>query len=142
MKQYEIKPYSEISEESVRHGYGLVHPTTKTIVILTSLQKDGDLYLENILKKLNKRNIECIFDERYNVLHTKPICILAKTIYDGCRLTGYGDVLFFVDKVNYYRGVDTKEKVDEIKSRFKQYTKEIAFKDIAKIVKVADMLCK
>lgn len=135
MKQYEMKPYSEITEESHRFCHN-----TKTIVIITSSNGKARSLMRYLYDIFFLQCIECYAILRDMALHTNGISIVFKATTD-CNCLNYGNVLWYVDKANYTKRYE-KEKVDEIKSHFREYTDEIELEEILKIVEVADMLCK
>lgn len=136
MKQYEMKPYSEITEESHRFCN-----TTKTIVVITSSNQKARSIMRYLYDIFFLQCIECYAILRDMVLHTSGISIVFKTTTD-CNYLNYGNVLYYVDKSNCKTGRYEKEKVEEIKSHFREHTEKIELEDILKIVEVADMLCK
>lgn len=136
MKYYKMKEYFEVT-----NGIKKVHYNAKTIIVMVSSQKMAKWVLDDLARELEQKGIEHYYNVPNNLIYTKAFAIVAKSIIE-CNCLNYGRPVYYVDDVDYHKYRYSKEKVAEIKTHFSEYTKEIAFEDIANIVEVGDMLCR
>lgn len=135
MKYYKMKEYFEVNNDIKK-----VHYNAKTIIVMVSSQKLAKWVLDDLARELEQKGIEYYYNVPNNLIYAKAFAIIAKSITD-CNCLNYGKPVYYVDDVDYHKDRCSKEKVAEIKTHFQEYTKEIAFEDIASIVEVGDMLC-
>lgn len=136
MEYYKMKEYFEVTNDIKK-----VHYNAKTIIVMVSSQKLAKWVLDDLVRELEQKGIEHYYNVPNNLIYTKAFVIVAKSIIE-CNCLNYGKPVYYVDDVDYGLYRYSKEKVAEIKTHFSEYTKEIAFEDIANIVEVGDMLCR